>query len=166
MGKYREEYSETTNHISSAVNLANVAIYEGAKNNSAWQGMGTTVAAAWLNGNRLSVAHVGDSRVYLVRAAHIEQLTDDHSVVYEQVKRELITKEEAQTSEMKHLLTRALGSSSEVEVDVDELTLAGGDIIPWFPMMIFSLPSCQHTTLRRHAKRLSIWPTITVVKIT
>lgn len=129
VGKYREEYSEMTNHISSAVSLANIAIYDAAKNNSAWQGMGTTVAAALLNGNRLSLAHVGDSRVYLVRAAHIEQLTDDHSVVYEHVKRELLTKEEAQTSEMRHLLTRALGTTSEVEVDVDELTLAGGDIL-------------------------------------
>ena len=129
VGKYREEYSEMTNYIDSAVSLANRAIYEAAKSNSAWQGMGTTVAAALLNGNRLSIAHVGDSRVYLVRAGNIEQLTDDHSVVYEQVKRELLTKEEAQKSEMKNLLTRALGATSDVDVDVDELTLAGDDIL-------------------------------------
>lgn len=129
VGKYREEYSEMTNHVGSAVSLANRAIYDAAKSDPAWQGMGTTVAAVLLNGNRLSIAHVGDSRVYLVRAGNIEQLTDDHSVVYEQVKRELLTKEEAQKSEMKNLLTRALGTTSDVDVDVNELTLAGGDIL-------------------------------------
>ena len=128
-GNYQEEYSETAIDVGSAVSFANKAIYEAAKSNSAWQGMGTTVAAALLNGNRLSIAHVGDSRVYLVRAGNIEQLTDDHSVVYEQMKRELLTKEEAQKSEMKHVLTRALGTRSDVDVDVDELTLAGGDIL-------------------------------------
>jgi len=129
VGKYQEEYSELTNHMSSAVSLANKAIYEAAESNSAWRGMGTTVAAALQNGNRLSIVHVGDSRVYLIRAGTIEQLTDDHSVVYEQVKRELLTKEEAQKSEMKHLLTRALGTTADVDVDADELTLAGGDIL-------------------------------------
>jgi protein phosphatase len=77
----------------------------------------------------LSIAHVGDSRVYLVRAGDIEQLTDDHSVVYEQVRRELLTSEEAQKSEIRNLLTRALGVSSDVEVDVSELTLSAGDIL-------------------------------------
>lgn len=129
VGKYQDEYSEMTNRIGSAVRLANKAIYEAAKSNSAWQGMGTTVAAVLLNGNKLSIAHVGDSRVYLVRAGNIEQLTDDHSVVYEQVKRELLTKEEAEKSEMKHLLTRALGTTPGVDVDFDELTLVGGDIL-------------------------------------
>lgn len=129
IGNYREEYSEMTNQIDSAISLANSAIYEAAKGNSAWKGMGTTVAAAFLNGNKLSIAHVGDSRVYLVRAGNIEQLTDDHSVVYEQVKRELLTKEEAQKSEMKHLLTRALGATSHVDVDINEMTIVGGDIL-------------------------------------
>lgn len=129
VGEFREEYSEMTNRISSAVSLANRAIYEAAQSNSAWQGMGTTVAAALLNGNKLSIAHVGDSRVYLVRAGYIEQLTDDHSVVYEQVRRELLTKEEAQKSEIKNLLTRALGTAAEVDVDIDELSLADGDVL-------------------------------------
>ena len=129
VGQYQEEFSEVTNRIGSAVRLANQAIYEAAQSNSEWKGMGTTVAAVMINENCLSIAHVGDSRVYLVRAGNIELLTDDHSVVYEQVKRDLLTKEEAQKSEMKNLLTRALGSSPEVEVDCDELTLADGDIL-------------------------------------
>ena len=129
VGKYREEFSEETNRIGSAVQLANKAIYEAASGNPQWKGMGTTVAAVLLNGNRLSIAHVGDSRVYLVRAGGIEQLTDDHSVVYEQVRRELLTKDEAEKSEMRNILTRALGVSHDVEVDFDELTLARNDIL-------------------------------------
>lgn len=129
IGQYQGEFSEVTNRLCSAVHVANKAIYEAAQSNSGWRGMGTTVAAVILNGNSLSIAHVGDSRVYLVRACNIELLTDDHSVVYEQVKRDLMTEEEAQKSEIKNLLTRALGSSPEVEVDCDELTLADGDIL-------------------------------------
>jgi serine/threonine protein phosphatase PrpC len=129
IGKYRGEFSEETNRIGSALRLANRVIYEAAQSNPGWQGMGTTAAAVMLNGNRLSIGHVGDSRVYLVRAGNIEQMTDDHSVVYEQVKRELLTKEEAQKSEMKNLLTRALGATPEVDVDFAELTLTDGDIL-------------------------------------
>ncbi|HEX7535348.1 MAG TPA: Stp1/IreP family PP2C-type Ser/Thr phosphatase [Syntrophales bacterium] len=129
IGKFDEDYSEMAKAIGSSVRLANQAIYEAAKSNAGWQGMGTTVAAVVINRNRLSIAHVGDSRVYLVRAGDIEQLTDDHSIVYEQVKRELLTREDAQKSEMRNLLTRALGVASDVEVDVSELTLSAGDIL-------------------------------------
>ena len=129
IGKFDEEYSEMAKAIGSSVRLANKAIYEAAKSNEGWQGMGTTVAAVAINGNRLSIAHAGDSRVYLVKAGDIEQLTDDHSVVYEQVKRELLTREEAQKSEIRNLLTRALGVASDVEVDISELTLSAGDIL-------------------------------------
>lgn len=129
VGQYRDDCSEITNRIGSAIRLANMAIYEAAKSDSKLLGMGTTVVAALLNGNSLSVAHVGDSRAYLIRAGDVEQLTDDHSIVYEQVKRDLITKEEAMKSDMKNILTRAVGIAPNVEVDFDELTLADGDIL-------------------------------------
>jgi len=129
VGHYYEEFSDITNQLGSAVRLANKAIYDAAQSNSGWQGMGTTVAAVMVNRNHLSIAHVGDSRVYLIRAGSIELLTDDHSVVYEQMKHDLLTKEEAQKSEIKNLLTRALGSLPEVDVDCNELTLANGDIL-------------------------------------
>ncbi|HUH65391.1 MAG TPA: protein phosphatase 2C domain-containing protein, partial [Syntrophales bacterium] len=119
----------TTNMLRSAIRLANTAIYEAAGTNARWQGMGTTVAAVVIDKNRLSIAHVGDSRVYLIRAGEIEQLTDDHSVVYEQLKRDLVTKEEAEKSGMRNVLTRALGVASDVEVDVDELSLSAGDTL-------------------------------------
>lgn len=129
VGTYREDCLEMTNRIGSAVRLANMAVYEAAKNDSKLQGMGTTIAAVLVHGNKLSIAHVGDSRVYLVRAGDIEQLTDDHSIVYEQVKRELITRDEAQKSDMKNILTRAVGISPDVEVDFNEMTLADGDVL-------------------------------------
>lgn len=128
-GRYQEKFSEETNRVGSAVKLANRVIYEAASTNPQWKGMGTTIAAVLLNGNRLSIAHVGDSRVYLVRAGSIEQLTDDHSVVYEQVRRELLTKEEAEKSEMRNILTRALGVHQDVEVDFDEMTLMENDVL-------------------------------------
>ena len=129
IGKYNDDYSEVTNQIGSAMRLANMAVYEASQSDPRWQGMGTTLAAVIISNKRLSIAHVGDSRVYLIRAGDIAQLTDDHTLVYEQVKREIMTKEEADVSEMKNLLTRAVGIRPEVEVDLDELTLAGGDIL-------------------------------------
>jgi serine/threonine protein phosphatase PrpC len=129
IGKYNDDYSDVTNRIGSAMRLANMAIYEASQNDPRWQGMGTTLAAVAVNDKRLSIGHVGDSRVYLIRAGDIAQLTDDHTLVYEQVKREIMTKEEADVSDMKNLLTRAVGIRPEVEVDLDELTLADGDIL-------------------------------------
>ena len=123
------EYSETTDNLVAAIRTANAAIYEEAQRMPDLKGMGTTVAAAQVNGSRLSIAHIGDSRVYLVRAGSIEQLTDDHSVVYEQVKRSLITKEEAKKSEIKNILTRALGISADAEIDLAEMNLAANDIL-------------------------------------
>jgi len=129
IGEYREDYSEATNRLGSAIRLANQAIYEAARTNPLWQGMGTTIVAAFLNGKRLSIAHVGDSRIYLIRLGDIEQLTDDHSLVSEQVKREMITKEQARESKMKNVLTRALGVAPDVKVDLDELSLMQGDVL-------------------------------------
>lgn len=129
LGPLKEEFSETTNRIGSAVRLANRSIYDAAAGNPQWHGMGTTIVAVLLTENLASIAHVGDSRVYLARAGSLQQLTDDHSLVSEQVKHELITKEQARESEMKNVLTRALGVAPEVDVDLDELTLSGDDIL-------------------------------------
>jgi protein phosphatase len=89
--------------------------------------MGTTLTALQLDGHRLSIAHVGDSRAYLVRGGVIEQITDDHTIVSEQVARGMMTKEEAARSDMRNILSRAVGIASEVDVDVEELTVSEGD---------------------------------------
>jgi len=129
VGAYDEDRSELTNRLGSAVRLANMAVFEASGSNAQWQGMGTTVVAALIRKNKLSIAHVGDSRLYLIRYGNIEQLTDDHSVVAEQVKRDLITREEANRSEIKNILTRALGTEAEVEVDLEEMTLLADDVL-------------------------------------
>jgi len=129
IGPFQRDCSYTTNRLASSIRLANMAVYEASRKRAELKGMGTTVAAAQVDGNRLSIAHIGDSRVYLIRAGNIEQLTDDHSVVYEQVKRDLITKEEASRSEMRNILTRALGIADDVEIDLSEMTLSAGDVL-------------------------------------
>jgi serine/threonine protein phosphatase PrpC len=129
IGDYDQSCSENISKLRSAIFLANQAVYEAAQSSPQLKGMGTTIAAALLSGNKLSIAHIGDSRVYLVRAGNIEQLTDDHSIVNEQVKRDLITKEEAIKSDMKNILTKALGVDPDTEPDLNELTVFNGDIL-------------------------------------
>jgi len=129
IGDHDPSYSEATNRLNSSIRLANQAVYEAAQSSPQLKGMGTTIAAVLLTGNKLSIAHIGDSRAYLIRAGGIDQLTDDHSMVNEQVKRSIITKEEAAQSEMKNLLTKALGVRMETQADLDELTVFGDDIL-------------------------------------
>lgn len=126
---YDHPHSPTTSKLNSALRLANVAVFEAGQSSPQLKGMGTTIAAALMIGNKLSIAHIGDSRVYLIRSNNIEQLTDDHSIVNEQFRRDIITKEEAANSNIKNLLTKALGISPEAEAELNELTLFDGDIL-------------------------------------
>jgi protein phosphatase len=91
--------------------------------------MGATIVAAWIEGQRLSLAHVGDSRAYLLRAGSMDQLTADHSLVAEKVRVGILTPQEADASEMQSVLTRAVGTSGKVEVDTDEQALLVGDSV-------------------------------------
>lgn len=129
MGKYLKEYSSVSNRAAEAVRLANRIIYDASRNNPSYKGMGTTFTAALLRDNRLSIVHAGDSRAYLIRAGCIEQVTDDHSVVAEQVKMGLLTEEAAKHSGMSNIITRALGINPDVDVDIEELAIADGDRI-------------------------------------
>ncbi len=91
--------------------------------------MGATLTAAWINEEKLSVVHVGDSRVYLLRTGALQQLTSDHSLVAEQVRRGILTAAEAEHSEMQSVLLRALGTQAEVEIDAEEHTLFPRDVL-------------------------------------
>ena len=122
-------WSEKTRRLSSAVHLANKDIFESAEKHPEQHGMGATVTAIWINGPRLSLAHVGDSRAYLLRSGNLQQLTSDHSLVAEQVRRGILTPAEAERSEMQSVLLRALGAHAEIEVDAEEHTLFGRDIL-------------------------------------
>jgi serine/threonine protein phosphatase PrpC len=121
------ERTDNLKRVATGINLANNIVFEAAKKNPAFHGMGTTVASVIIEDGEMAIAHVGDSRVYLIRAGIITQLTEDHSLVAEQVKAGLITKEEAEASGMRNIITRALGQEGGIEVDTSRLTLMGGD---------------------------------------
>lgn len=125
----KPEYSEETNRLISAVAMANRAIFDAAQNNPAQKGMGATTVAAWVNEQRMSVAHVGDSRAYLLRSGELQQLTEDHSLVAEQVRRGVLTQQQADESEMASVLLRAMGIEENVEVAADEHLLMEGDVV-------------------------------------
>lgn len=127
VGDYDRQFSAKTNRLASAIRLANQAIRREAKDQAGQEGMGTTVVAVAFNGPVLSIAHVGDSRIYLVRGEEIKPLTADHSLVAEQVRRGMITEEEAERSPQKNIITRALGVDETVDVELDEIPLMQGD---------------------------------------
>lgn len=111
------------------VKTANTMIYEKGRAFPKDAGMGTTVVAALADSKSLTVAHVGDSRLYLFRRGHLSQLTEDHSLVADQVRKGLITSVDASKSNLQNILTRALGAEAEVKVDVADHPLLPGDII-------------------------------------
>jgi serine/threonine protein phosphatase PrpC len=128
-GESRPDVTERTNRLASAIHLANRKVFETAASNPEQQGMGATIVAAWVDGQRLSLAHVGDSRVYLLRGGTMDQLTADHSLVAEKVRVGILTPQEADASEMQSVLTRAVGTTSSVEVDTDEQVLLVDDFL-------------------------------------
>src|SRR5882672_816796 len=128
-GESSPDVSERTNRLASAIHLANRKVFEMASANAGHKGMGATIVAAWIEGQRLSLAHVGDSRAYLLRAGTLDQLTADHSLVAEKVRIGILTPQEADASEMQSVLTRAVGTHENVEVDADEQMLLAGDAL-------------------------------------
>jgi serine/threonine protein phosphatase PrpC len=129
IGYYDSAFFQQTNRLASAIRLANHAINLEAQNQPRYTGMGTTVVSAVLRGQVLSIAHVGDSRMYLIRGNSIQPLTADHSLVAEQVREGLLTEEEAERSSRKHIVTRALGVETTVDVELGEVPVASGDIV-------------------------------------
>lgn len=128
-GETRPDLSGKTNRLASAVHLANRTICESALRNPSQRGMGATILAAWLDGQRLGLVHVGDSRAYLLRAGVLEQLTADHSVVAELARSGPVSLKEGAVGDMQSVLTRALGAEDEVEVTADEHMLLDGDVL-------------------------------------
>lgn len=121
--------SETSNRLASGIRSANQAIQRAARESAAQRGMGATIVAVRCEGERMSVAHVGDSRAYRLRDNELEQLTLDHSLVAEQVRHGELTEEEGSASEHQNVLLRGLGIDVEVEVDVTDELLVEGDVI-------------------------------------
>ena len=120
-------FQPRTAGLGRAVEEANRAIIQRAQTDSAAAGMGTTVVAAWIGDGLASIAHVGDSRLYMRNASGFEALTSDHSLVEAQVKAGLIDREQSLKSEHQNILLRALGREPDMEVELGEATIAVGD---------------------------------------
>lgn len=112
-----------------AICAANRVVYEAAIATPDYSGMGTTVSAVLLKDGLVHWAHVGDSRIYLMREGNHQMLTDDHSVVWQLLKQGGITPEEAKTHPQRNMLTRAIGTDRDVEIDVGKIPLMAGDRI-------------------------------------
>ena len=114
--------------IRAAVERACIAIYSKAQEDPRLAGMGTTVISLLMKEDQAFFAHVGDSRAYLIRGDLIQQISEDHSLVNEQIKAGMITPEEAKHSRYKNIITRSVGFEEEVQVDVMGLLSEPGDV--------------------------------------
>lgn len=124
-----EGVSQRAADLASAIQLANQTIHEAGARDISIAGMGSTLVAVIAEGNQFSIANVGDSRIYLIRKNEIAQLTQDHSLVMEQVRRGLMTLEEAENSKMQNVIVRALGTDDTVEPDLADHELASEDVL-------------------------------------
>ena len=115
--------------LQKAIKLANLKIYETGRQTPSLSGMGTTIVCAVVEEKKAHIAYVGDSRAYLAKTEVIEQITYDHSLVYEYLKLGMMRPEEAEHHPLKHVLSRALGTSSNVEVDTLSLELNPGETL-------------------------------------
>src|SRR5437763_4670275 len=114
--------------LAALIQEANRRVYTHAGEDPATRGMGTTVTAALALDGRVVIGHVGDSRAYRVRAGELEQLTDDHSLVAELVRSGKLSPEEAENHPQRSVITRALGTEPEVDVDAFSVPARAGDV--------------------------------------
>lgn len=115
-------------HLAEQIELTNTSIYQSAQSQPQYAGMGTTLVVAWFHDNVMSVAHIGDSRLYRLRGEDFQQLTRDHSLLQEQIDSGMISAEEARYSQNKNLVTRALGVDPDVEPEIHDYDVLPGDI--------------------------------------
>ena len=124
---YSLQISFEQNALRTAVLLANLKVCHSAEEREDCSGMGSTVVAFWARGKTAFWTHVGDSRLYQLRGGDLRQLSEDHSLVQEQLRRGIITQEEMKHHALKHVVTRAIGTRDPLEVNVQEQTLRTGD---------------------------------------
>jgi serine/threonine protein phosphatase PrpC len=126
-GKVFADARSARSALAEAVLHANVAVVTKAQNDPTFRGMGTTLTAAMVEGKRLHVAHVGDSRAYLLRNGELSQLTTDHTLVQHLIDEGELTPEQAAEHPQRSVITRAIGVGNEVEVDSLSIHLAADD---------------------------------------
>jgi serine/threonine protein phosphatase PrpC len=124
----KDSSSQATMLLRSIIAKANASIFQSANSQPQYAGMGTTLVAALLFNDHLTIAHIGDSRCYRLRSGNLEQITRDHSLLQEQIDSGLLTKEAAKRSQNKNLVTRALGIEPTVEAEIHSYPAHEGDI--------------------------------------
>ncbi len=115
--------------IEDSIKEANLKIYRKSLEFSEYSGMGTTISLCYIYRGYVFVGHVGDSRTYKIYNDSIEQITEDHSLVNELIKKGEITKEEAKNHPQKNMITRAVGTDSNIEIDISETKYKKGEIM-------------------------------------
>lgn len=115
--------------IKNAMERANALVYKKSLIEAKCDGMGTTVILAYYLDNKFYIGHVGDSRAYKISEDGINQLTDDHTLVNELIKKGSITESEAENHPQRNIITRALGSSIGIKIDILEVDFSKGDVL-------------------------------------
>ncbi len=126
--EWASKISDPVLKLYAAVSEANQRVHDTALKKPRYEGMGTTFVAAYFHDDRVTLAHIGDSRIYLWRNRMLKQLTVDHTMIQERIESGEITAAEAASDAYRGVLTRALGVDAVVEVDMREVTIQAGDI--------------------------------------
>lgn len=129
LGGYDSRFSSRSNYLLSAIRVANSVVYESSKEMSNKTGMSATIVAAMIGKHEISVAHLGDSRLYRYHAGVLELVTRDHSFVNEQIRMGLLTSDEAKNSPYKNVILRAVGSEATADIEIDEIPVGSGDYV-------------------------------------
>ena len=124
----RSSESVTAHEMQSAVRAANAEVFMEAGRNASMSGMGTTFTALAFENGTAYIAHVGDSRAYLIRRGTIMRVTTDHTLVEEMVLKGKLTVREARVHPKRNIITRALGTGTHVEIDLIQLEARPGDV--------------------------------------
>ncbi len=126
--EWAQKISDGVLRLYAAVSEANLIVHDTALKQTRYEGMGTTFLAAYFHSDRVTLAHIGDSRIYLWRNRALNQLTVDHTMVQERIENGEITAADAAFDSYRGVLTRALGVDSVVEVDMREVSIKSGDV--------------------------------------
>lgn len=126
--KPQDQYSMEENRFLAAISLANWSVYGEFLKDNRNSAMGTTLVGLLVDNQAAIITNIGDSRVYLIRNDKIQQVTEDHSLVMEEVRKGAMTPEEARLHPQRHVINRALGISETARVDISSIGIQGGDL--------------------------------------
>lgn len=121
--------SSLENLLLSSITTANVDVFDRGIYDESLKGMGTTIVSAIVKNNEACIAHVGDSRAYIIRNNTIEQITKDHSLVQQMLDSGQITKSEYENNPIKNIITRAMGVSEKIDIDFDFVNVKEDDAL-------------------------------------